>query len=139
MRFDAAVAREDLLNVPDGEITVAGLRTNIDVGVRYLEAWLSGTGSVPLYNLMEDTATAEIARSQVWQWLHHSARMDDGALLTTDNFRKYFSDEMENIYATVGPERYRRGQFDLASRLFFNLVHESEFTPFLTLKAYQYL
>ncbi|HLF14787.1 MAG TPA: malate synthase A [Bacteroidota bacterium] len=139
MRLDASVGRDDLLQVPGAEVTEAGLRTNIDVGVRYLEAWLSGTGAVPLYNLMEDTATAEISRAQVWQWLRHSVRMTDGASLTPSLFRKYFSEEMENIYNTVGPERYRRGQFDLASRLFFNLVHESEFTPFLTLKAYQYL
>ncbi len=139
LRSEATVTRQDLLRVPAGEVTEGGLRTNIDVAVRYLEAWLSGTGAVPLYNLMEDTATAEIARAQIWQWLHHGAELDHGTVLTSAVFRKYFSEEMESIFQAVGPERYRRGQFDLASRIIFNLVHESDFTPFLTLKAYQYL
>jgi len=138
-REDVHVTQADLLKVPEGTITRAGFESNISAALRYTESWLGGQGCVPIFHLMEDAATAEISRTQVWQWLHHAARMDDGALLTTDNFRKYFSEEMENIYTTVGPERYRRGQFDLASRFFFNLVHEPEFTPFLTLKAYQYI
>jgi malate synthase len=139
MRFGASVTRDDLLRVPGGEITGDGLRSNITIAIRYLEAWLSGAGTVPLNNHLEDAATADISRAQVWQWMHHSARMDDGVVLDPSVFRRYFSEEMENIYNTVGAERYRRGQFELASRLFFNIVHEQEFAPSLTLKAYQYL
>src|SRR2546426_3549488 len=77
-RDDASVTAKELLSVPKGDITEKGLRTNISVGIQYLEAWLRGSGCVPLYNLMEDAATAEISRSQVWQWLHHGARLDNG-------------------------------------------------------------
>src|SRR5213596_4282506 len=82
LRDDVQVSPRDLLTVPDGEITEAGLRTNIDVGIQYLESWLRGVGCVPIYNLMEDAATAEISRSQVWQWLRHGARLSDGRVVT---------------------------------------------------------
>ena len=80
MRIGAA----DLLRVPEGTITEAGLRKNIDVGIQYIEAWLSGNGCVPIYNLMEDAATAEISRTQVWQWLHFGARLEDGRTVTSE-------------------------------------------------------
>lgn len=139
MRFDVAVGRDDLLTVPEGTVSEAAVRANVEIGIRYLEAWLTGTGTVALEHEMEDTAAAEVCRAQLWQWLRHGVPMDDGNLLTPSRFRKYFAEELDKIAVSVGPERYRRGQFELASRLFFNLVHEPEFTPFLTLKAYQYL
>ena len=77
-RGSARDAASDLLAVPEGEITQGGLEVNIDVGIQYLEAWLGGNGCVPIYNLMEDAATAEISRTQVWQWVHHGARLNDG-------------------------------------------------------------
>jgi malate synthase len=139
MRFDASIGRDDLLSIPPGTVSENVLRGSIGVSVRYLESWLSGSGAAALYGRIEDTAGAELARSYAWQWMNHGARLSDGTDLTPARFRKIFSEEMDRIYDTVGPERYRRGQFDLASRLFFNLVHGAEFTPFLTLKAYQYI
>ncbi len=139
MRCDVSVGRDDLLAVPVGEVTESAVRANIETGIRYLEAWLTGTGAIALNDAREDTATAEVCRVQLWQWLRHGVPMDDGTLLTPSRFRRLFSEELDKITVSVGPERYRRGQFELASRLFFNLAHESDFTPFLTLRAYQYL
>ena len=90
--------------VHEGERTEAGLRENIRVGVQYIEAWLRGRGAVPLYNLMEDAATAEISRAQIWQWLHLKAKLDDGRVVTPDLFRATLADEMEQ-----GARRGRRG------------------------------
>src|SRR6202035_4255826 len=89
-RAKANVKAEDLLAVPEGEITQGGLELNVDVGIQYLESWLGGNGCVPIYNLMEDAATAEISRTQVWQWVRHGARLNDGrvvdgALVSTDD------------------------------------------------------
>jgi malate synthase len=139
MRTDAAISRDDLLSIPEGNISEAGLRDGIDVAVRYLESWLSGTGSVPLRGYLEDVAGAEVARASIWQWMNRGVRLEDGTPLTPEFFRKVYSEEMGRISENVGAERYRRGQFELASRLFFNFVHDSEFTPFLTLRAYQHL
>ncbi len=96
------VAAADLLQVHEGERTEAGLRENIRVGVQYIEAWLRGRGAVPLYNLMEDAATAEISRAQIWQWLHHKAKLADGRIVTPDLFRATLDDEMEKVRAAVG-------------------------------------
>ena len=83
-REDVSVHAADLLKVPSGDITEKGLRTNVNVGVLYLESWLRGAGCVPLYNLMEDAATAEISRAQVWQWVRHGAHFDDGRKVTRE-------------------------------------------------------
>jgi malate synthase len=139
LRTDVTINRDDMLAIPQGTASEAGLRDGIDVGVRYLESWLSGSGSVPLRGYLEDVAGAELARAGVWQWMTHGVRLEGGSVLTPELFRRVFSEEMERISAAVGPERYRRGQFELASRLFFNCVHDPEFTPFFTLKAYQHL
>jgi malate synthase len=139
MRTDVTISQDDLLAIPRGNASEAGLRDGIDVAVRYLESWLSGSGTVPLRGYLEDLAGAELARAGVWQWMSHGVRLDGGAVLTPELFRKVFSEEMGRISDSVGPERYRRGQFELASRLFFNFVHDPEFTPFFTLKAYQHL
>ena len=96
------VTRADLLKVHDGARTEAGLRENIRVGVQYIEAWLRGRGAVPLYNLMEDAATAEISRAQVWQWLHLKAELDDGRVVTPELFRATLADEMDKVSAAVG-------------------------------------
>src|SRR6185369_12730683 len=104
LREDVRVAARDLLSVPRGTITEAGLRTNLSVGVRYLEAWLRGTGCVPLDGLMEDAATAEISRSQVWQWIRHGARLSDGRTIDRALVRRALGDEMERIRTRVGPE-----------------------------------
>jgi malate synthase len=126
---DVGVA--DLLAVPVGPITHAGLRTNIDVGVQYLAAWLGGTGCVPLYHLMEDAATAEISRSQVWQWVHHGARLEDGRTVTPALVERTLTEEVE-----------RRGEgahIALAAQLFRELTTGDRFPEFLTSIAYDHL
>jgi malate synthase len=131
-RDDVHVSRRDLLTVPDGEISEAGLRTNIDVGLQYLESWLRGVGCVPIYNLMEDAATAEISRSQVWQWLRHGAHLSNGRPVTPDLVESIITEEMET-------KNLSGGKFDLAARLFSQLMTGTEFPEFLTLVAYEHL
>jgi malate synthase len=135
-RDEVKVSAKDLLAVPDGDITEQGLRVNIDVGIQYLESWLRGVGCVPIYNLMEDAATAEISRSQVWQWIRHGAKMKDGRPVTADLVRKTISDELAKIRKNIGDESYGKSQFDLAGKLFEEMMTKPEFTEFLTLVAY---
>ncbi|MGQ9908533.1 MAG: malate synthase A [Candidatus Flexifilum sp.] len=138
-RDDVNPTAADLLAPPSGTITEAGLRWNLRVGIQYLEAWLRGTGCVPLYNLMEDAATAEISRSQVWQWLHHRAALDDGRTVTPALFEELFTREMDAIRAEIGPERFDGGRFALAGALFRQMIRSPHFTDFLTVPAYAYL
>jgi malate synthase len=138
-RDDVNVTAAELLKPSEGTITEYGLRWNIKVGIQYLEAWLGGNGCVPLYNLMEDAATAEISRAQCWQWLRHNAALDDGRAVTPDLFEKVFAEELLAIRAEVGDQRYESGHFALASELFAALCKAPEFVEFLTLPAYQYL
>jgi len=138
-RLDVDVGVADLLALPDGTITHAGLRTNIDVGVQYLAAWLGGTGCVPLYHLMEDAATAEISRSQVWQWAHHGARLDDGRTVTPGLVERTLAEEMERLCGALGDERFGSGHVPLAAQLFRDLTTGELFPEFLTSVAYEYL
>jgi len=133
------VTAEDLVQIPNGSRTEAGLRWNLRVGVQYLEAWLRGVGCVPLYNLMEDAATAEISRTQVWQWLHHRARLDDGREVTPALVRELLASEMASVRSELGPFRFDGGRFEDAISLFERLVFSSSFVEFLTLPAYPYL
>ncbi len=135
-RQDVEVTAADLLDVPKGDITEAGLRQNVNVGVRYVEAWLRGNGCVPLYNLMEDAATAEISRAQVWQWLHHGARLKDGRTMDRDLFAAVLAEEMDKIRDELGPEAFAASRFDEAAGLFERLSTASAFPDFLTLPAY---
>ena len=128
-RDDVEVDRAALLDVPSGTRTMAGLRHDICVGIRYLAAWLGGQGCVPLYNLMEDAATAEISRALVWQWLHHGAPVD-GEVLTESRVRSIVDQETASF---SGPT------LDLAKRLFIDLVTAREMPDFLTLPAYEHL
>ena len=139
-RDDVQVSEEQLIEVPKGAITEEGLRTNIRVGVQYLEAWLGGLGCVPLYNLMEDAATAEISRTQLWQWVHNPRGvLADGRKVTLELFRKVMREELERIRRERGDERFEHGHFAEASQLFDELVANSELEEFLTLKAYELL
>ncbi len=139
-RGDVEVKAADLLAIPTGTITTAGLRTNIDVGIRYMAAWLSGNGCVPIYNLMEDAATAEISRSQIWQWLHNPhAKLDDGREITVKLFRKMTADVLAEIKDQTGEAEFAAGNYELAARLFDEISVADAFTDFLTLKAYEYL
>jgi malate synthase len=138
-REDVSVGEADLLRVPEGTRTEAGLRHNVRVGVQYLEAWLKGNGCVPLYNLMEDAATAEISRTQVWQWLHHRAHLEDGQPLTADRFGRIVDDELQKLRATLGTGRYDAGRFAEARSLFERMSTSETFNEFLTLPAYDEL
>jgi malate synthase len=128
-RDDVSVTAKDLLAVPDGEITVEGVRWNIDVGLQYLEAWLGGLGCVPIYNLMEDAATAEICRAQVWQWVKFGSELKDGRKLTGALVREMIAEQV----AKTGRPRGR------AAELLDNLMTGPDFPEFLTLEAYKYL
>jgi malate synthase len=138
-RDDVHVGVADLLSVPEGDITLDGLRTNIDVGIQYLEAWLRGVGCVPIYNLMEDAATAEISRTQVWQWVTHGAKLADGRRITADLVRRTMADELGKLREQLGPARYDAGKFALASQLFDRMMTGTDFPEFLTIVAYDYL
>ncbi len=143
MREDVQVTAADLLAVPEGTRTEAGLRHNIRVGIHYLAAWLTGNGCVPLYDLMEDAATAEICRSQVWQWLHNevAVTMADGtdATLTDAAFRRMVTEEYAGIPAEVGEARFAAARYPEARDLFTELSTAAEFVEFLTLPAYPML
>ena len=138
-RDDVQVSARDLLIPSEGAITEAGIRLNLKVGIQYLEAWLGGNGCVPLYSLMEDAATAEISRAQVWQWLHHKAVLANGRPLTLDLFGRLLEEEMDAIRSEVGDERFSSGKFQLAMALFDQMIRAEDFTEFLTLPAYQHL
>ncbi|RMF76032.1 MAG: malate synthase A [Acidobacteria bacterium] len=138
-REDVRCSAADLLAVPTGTRTLEGLRHNIRVGVQYLEAWLGGQGCVPLYGLMEDAATAEISRAQVWQWLRHRASLESGEVVTPELIRQVLAEELGRVRGEVGAERYDGGRFDLASRLFDELSTAERFPDFLTLPAYRHL
>jgi malate synthase len=137
-RDDVNVTRDELLDVHEGARTEAGLRENIRVGVQYIEAWLRGRGAVPLYNLMEDAATAEISRAQIWQWLKLGARLDDGRVVSPALFQSIFADEMEKVRKSVGAA-YETGRFGEAIQLFSDMSLSADFEEFLTLPAYRLL
>jgi len=138
-REDVKVTARDLLTVPDGSITEEGVRGGSRVGVQYLESWLRGSGCVPLYHLMEDAATAEICRAQLWQWLHHGARTSDGEPVTVARFDRLLTEELSRIHEEVGVERLTGGVFPTAARLFEQMTKSESFDEFLTLPAYELL
>ena len=138
-REDVNVTAAELLALPAGECTEHGLRLNIRVGIQYLEAWLQGRGAVPLYHLMEDVATAEISRTQVWQWAHHGATLADGRTVTPEVVETTIAEELTVIAAEVGADRMRGGRFAEASALFRDLCVAQELAPFLTIPAYEVL
>jgi malate synthase len=137
MRDDVRVTRDDLLRVHEGEKTEAGFRHNIRVGVQYIEAWLRGRGAVPIYNLMEDAATAEISRAQIWQWIKYGVQLDTGATATRELFQRALSEEMEQVRTEIGAETYDEGRFGEAIELFSQLSLADEFEEFLTIPAYR--
>lgn len=138
-RAEIKISEEDLLRVHRGTRTQEGLRENIRVGVQYIEAWLRGRGAVPLYNLMEDAATAEISRAQIWQQLQHHALLDDGKAVTIALFLDLLRDEMTRLRVALTPALYDAGRFPEAIRLFRELTLADSFESFLTVPAYQLL
>src|SRR5262249_58617766 len=136
-REDVRAGQKDLLEVHEGTRTEAGLRENIRVGVQYIEAWLRGRGAVPLYNLMEDAATAEISRSQIWQELHFAATLADGTKVTKDLFERCLAEEMERVKGEIGADNYAAGRFPKAAELFRSRPTADSLSAFLTLPAYR--
>jgi malate synthase len=128
-----------LVAPPQGTRTDAGLRHNIRVGIQYLEAWLGGQGAVPIYNLMEDAATAEISRTQIWQWLKHRATLDDGSVVTGELVAQRVDEEYARVRSEVGAARFDRGHFPEARRLFEQVATSDELQEFLTIPAYDTL
>ena len=139
LREDVNATAADLLQVPTGTRTEEGLRLNVRVGIQYIEAWLRGNGCVPLYSLMEDAATAEISRAQVWQWLHHGATLTDGRRVTPELIGTVIDDEMTRIEREIGTERFRSGRFPEARTLFEKISTAPRLETFLTLPAYEAL
>jgi len=137
MREDVHVTPAELVQMHEGKRTEEGLRENIRVGVQYIEAWLRGRGAVPIYNLMEDAATAEISRAQVWQWLHLRATLDDGRAVTPEMFRTALKSEMERVKGEVGAKAFEGGRFPEAIKLFSDMSLADNFEEFLTLPAYR--
>ena len=129
-REQVRVMAEDLLAVTEGQVTEEGLRWNIDVGLRYLESWLRGSGCVPIYNLMEDAATAEICRAQVWQWLRHAARMSDGRRVTQAMVRQVIAEQRTKLQG---------GRMAEAAEIYEHMMTSPDFAEFLTLVAYDYI
>jgi malate synthase len=140
-REDVKMTAKDLLEFgPKEPITERGLRTNISVGVQYLEAWLRGSGAVPIFNLMEDAATAEISRAQVWQWIRSpKGKLDDGRKVTKELFHQILTEELQKIRTSVGEERFRKGRYDEATKLFSDLTTSDTYVDFLTLPGYELL
>src|SRR5262245_35531108 len=136
-RPDVNVSAKDLLAFqPEKPITEAGLRNNISVGIQYLGAWLAGNGCVPVYNLMEDAATAEISRSQIWQWIRSpKGVLDDGRKVTVDLFRKLLAEELPKVRTYLGEEAWQAGKYEAAAKL-FDEITTGDYVEFLTLPAY---
>lgn len=138
-QFKYRIKAADLLQKPEGQITEAGLRNNVNVGIGYTEAWLNGNGCVPLHNLMEDAATAEISRTQVWQWLSHGASLADGRPVTRELVLKVIDEELTSYRDRLGAERYYAGRFAEAAGIFARMSTATDCVEFLTLPAYEYL
>lgn len=139
-RDDIHVTAEDLLRLPEGEITEEGLRTNISVGIQYTAAWLSGRGAVPINNLMEDAATAEISRAQVWQWIRYpKGVLKDGRKVTFALFDEILREELQKIKDQLGDDAFKKGNYKKAASIFEELIKDDDFQEFLTLPAYEQL
>jgi malate synthase len=137
-RDEVAVTPADLLDVrvAGGAVTEAGLRTNVSVGIQYLASWLSGVGAAAINNLMEDAATAEISRSQVWQWVHHGVALAGGPRVSRELVRARLAEENDRLRGALGAAAYDRGRFDEAARVFEEVALSERFVEFLTLPAY---
>jgi malate synthase len=136
-RPDVSVAAKDLLDFrPSAPITEAGLRNNISVGIQYLGAWLAGNGCVPVFNLMEDAATAEISRSQIWQWIRSpKGVLDDGRKVTVELVDRLLTEELPKVKSHLGDVAWAAGRYEEAARLFARIT-EGDYVEFLTLPAY---
>ncbi len=141
LREDVSITAADLLKVPtEGSITEAGLRNNVSAALHYIEAWLGGNGCVPIQNLMEDAATAEIARAQLWQWIRYpKGQLHDGRPITAELVKQIIAEELEYIRSQISAQDYANRHYPLATDLLTQIVFQEEFVEFLTLIAYDYL
>jgi len=138
-RLDLNITEKQLVAQPGGTVTESGIRQNINVGILYVESWLQGIGAAAIYNLMEDAATAEISRTQLWLWLHHEVLIADGRKFTMELYKKILKEEIEKIKIMLGEERFSQGRFDEGIELFDSFVISEIYEEFLTLKAYELL
>ncbi|MBI1860767.1 MAG: malate synthase A, partial [Deltaproteobacteria bacterium] len=137
LRNDVKTTAQDLLVIPRGTITEAGLRNNISVGLQYLEAWLRGNGCVPINNLMEDAATAEISRAQLWQWIRHpKGKLESGRKVDAALFRGFLGEELAAHQRRLGAEGFAASQFERAAKVFDEITTSDTFCEFLTLPCY---
>jgi malate synthase len=135
---EVQVSAKDLLTIPQGTITETGLRNNVSVSIQYMAAWLNGNGCVPINNLMEDAATAEISRAQIWQWIKHPAgKLEDGRKVAAELFRAITREELEKLKAQVGEKAYVSGQYERAAALIDKITTAPDFETFITLPGYQ--
>ena len=138
LREDVSITATDMLRIPAGAISEEGLRDNVSVSLQYMAAWLCGNGCVPINNLMEDAATAEISRAQIWQWIQHPGGvLADGRKITAELFRAVLAEECERLNARLGPAAYASGRYAEAARLLDQITTAAEFATFLTLAAYR--
>jgi len=139
LREDVRVSAKDLLDVriPGGTITQAGIAGNVNVGLQYLESWLRGVGAAAISNLMEDAATAEIARSQVWQWVHHGVRLNEGPIVNRAFVEQAIDQELGKIRHSIGEDAFAGGKFQEARDLLEHVALSDDFVEFLTLPAYE--
>ena len=140
-RPEVSVAAGQLVDVkvPGGTVTENGLRMNVSVGIQYIESWMRGTGAAAINNLMEDVATAEISRSQIWQWVKHSSRLEEGPTVNADLVREIADDEMSKLRERLGDEAWKKSRFTEARKAFEQVALAPEFEPFLTLVALKYI
>jgi malate synthase len=140
-RDDVEVTAEQLLDAASAgdQVTEAGLRNDVNVGIQYISSWLRGNGAAGIYGLMEDAATAEIARSQVWQWLHHGTRLEDGTTVTRELVERIEVEELERIRKEIADDDWflAQGRPDVSRRLFEQVALSDDFLPFLTQPAYE--
>ena len=135
--LDVDISASDLLTPSEGAITEQGFRKNINVGILYIESWLRGNGAAAIYHLMEDAATAEISRTQVWQWIHNRSKLKDGRTVTLDLYKEVLPSEIEKIKTYVGEQAYNHGKFEQAIALFERLISQDQLEEFLTTSAYE--
>ena len=133
--MQSRITEKDLLQIPQGHITEAGFRRNVDVALQYIESWLRGSGCVPIYNLMEDAATAEISRAQLWQWIRYGARLEDGRTITSQMYEEVLQSVLEQMRKSMTPAAYRASKFDRAGEILEELS-TGDFREFLTTASY---
>ena len=139
LRLDVIASEAALVQMPKGTITEEGIRKNINVGILYIESWLRGNGAAAIYNLMEDAATAEISRTQVWLWLHKNIQLENQSIFNEEMYQQLKKEELEKIKSLVGERNFMDGKFKVAIALFDQLVLSKDYKEFLTLSAYKHI